>query len=110
MSRSPTRPIVGMDVWYYTAAPPSAMPQAGKVVAVTTPAGSGFGIPLPGAGPVLTLAVWDAAGAMTAVAGVPFYYGTRPATNIAWCTMPRVNMPATPTSWPSGSSAELLPA
>jgi hypothetical protein len=101
MARSATRPIVGGIVWYFTAAPPSALPQAALVVAVTTPAGSGFGV---GVGPVLTLAVWDAAGAMTAVAGVPFHYGTRPATSIPWCTMPRVYMPATPTSWPSGAA------
>ena len=100
MARSLTRPIVGSDVWYYGAAPPVALPQAAKVVAVTTPAGSGFGV---GVGPVLTLAVWDAAGAMTAVAAVPFHYGTRP-TSGAWCTMPRVNMPATATSWPSGAA------
>jgi len=103
MARSATRPIVGMDVWYFSAAPPTAYPQAAKVVNVATPAGSGFGIPLPGAGPVLDLVTWNAAGTAAAVTGVPFYYGTRPATNIAWCTMPRVNMPASPTSWPGNN-------
>ena len=104
MARSSTRPIVGMDVWYFGAAPPAAFPQAAKVVNVATPAGSGMGISLPGSGPVLDLVTWNAAGTAAAVTGVPFYYGTRPATNIAWCTMPRVNMPATSTSWPSGSA------
>lgn len=102
MPRSATRPIVGSDVWYFTAAPPTAYPQAAKVVKVTTAAGSGFGIPLPGAGPVLDLETWDAAGVAAVVTGVAFHYGTRPASG-AWCTMPRVNMPASPTSWPSGN-------
>jgi len=103
MARSATRPIVGMDVWYFAAAPPAAYPQAAKVVKINVAAGSGFGIPLPGAGPTLDLVTWDATGTSAVVTAVPFYYGTRPATNIAWCTMPRVNMPASPTSWPSGN-------
>ena len=103
MPRSATRPIVGMDVWYFSAAPPSAYPQAAKVVNIKTAAGSGMGIPLPGAGPVLDLVTWNAAGTAAAVTDIPFYYGTRPATNIAWCTMPRVNMPASPTSWPGNN-------
>jgi len=92
-----------MDVWYFGAAPPAAYPQAAKVVKINVAAGSGFGIPLPGAGPTLDLVTWDATGTSAVVTAVPFYYGTRPATNIAWCTMPRVNMPASPTSWPSNN-------
>lgn len=100
MARSATRPIVGTDVWYITTAPPTVLPQAAKVVNVATPAGSGFGV---GVGPVLDLVTWNAAGTSAVVTGVPFHYGTRP-TSGAWCTMPRVNMPATATSWPSGAA------
>lgn len=100
MARSESRPIVGSMVWYYTAAPPVLLPQAALVTAVTTPAGSGMGI---GVGPVLTLTTWNAAGTAAAVTGVPFHYGTRPVSG-AWCTMRRVNMPASATDWPSGAA------
>jgi len=74
------------------------------VVNVATPAGSGFGIALPGVGPVLDLTVFAAAGTTSAVLGVPFYYGPRPASG-AWCTMPRVNQNLAG-AWPASQAAE----
>lgn len=103
MARSDTRPIVGDIVWFYAAAPPGTWPSAALVVNIATAAGSGFGVPLPGSGPVLDLVVWAAAGTSSVVTGVPFYYGTRPATNIAWCTKKRVNMPGGATAWPGNN-------
>jgi hypothetical protein len=103
MPRSATRPTVGDIVWYMSASPPNVLPQAALVVNIATVAGSGFGIPLPGSGPVLDLVVWDATGTSSVKTGVQFYYGTRP-TSGQWCTMRRVNMPASASSWPSGSA------
>jgi len=104
MPRSLSRPQVGTIVWYYAASPPGAAPLAAMVVNVPTPAGSGFGIPLPGAGPTLDLTVFAAAGTTSAVLGVPFYYGTRPASG-AWCTMPRVNQNLAG-AWPASQEAQ----
>jgi hypothetical protein len=105
MPRSRTRPIVGDIVWLLDASPPTAYPTAAIVVGIATPAGSGFGIGMPGAGPILDLCAFLATGNTAPALGVRFYYGTRPPPGaVNWCTMPRVNMPASPTSFPSGAA------
>ena len=106
MARSQTRPIVGDIVWVFANSPPTAFPQAAIVVGVSAAGGSGMGGP-PGLGPVLDLCVLQPTGNTAPALGVQFYYGTRPAPGaVNWCTMKRVNMPATATSWPSGAAAD----
>src|SRR5262245_38453234 len=98
MPRSLTRPQVGQTVWYFAATPPAAAPLSATVVEVITTGGSGvMGSPPP----TLDLTVFAADGTTSAVAAVPFHYGTRP-TSGAWCTMVRVNAPAAG-QWPSNN-------
>jgi hypothetical protein len=105
MARSATRPIVGSIVWLLDASPPTIYPQAAMVVGINTAAGSGFGVGMPGAGPKLDLIVFQPTGNTAPALAVQFYYGTRPPPGaVNWCTMPRVNMPASPTAYPSGAA------
>jgi hypothetical protein len=99
MGRSALRPIVGSTVWLFSNSPPTAYPVAAIVVGVSTPQGSG------GVGGVFDLVALLPTGNTAPSLGVPFYYGTRPAPGaVNWCTPVRVNMPASPTSWPSGQA------
>src|SRR5262245_28608127 len=98
MPKTLTRPVVGQGVWYYTAAPPTGLvPLPGVVLALVAGGGTGVGSPAP----TYDLDVVAADGTHSKAAAVPFHYGTRPASG-AWCTMPRVNVPASG-QWPSSN-------
>jgi hypothetical protein len=103
MPRSATRPQVGSLVWYFAASPPAAKAQVAMVVNTATPQGSeGVG----GPGPILDLCLFTPAGTTAPALGVPFFYGSRPAAGAnPWCTMMRVNEPASG-QWPSNQTLE----
>jgi hypothetical protein len=107
MPRSATRPQVGSLVWYFAASPPAAKAQVAMVVNTATPQGSeGVG----GVGPLLDLCLFTPAGTTAPALGVQFYYGTRPTAGATpWCTMMRVNEPASG-QWPSNQALEATPS
>jgi hypothetical protein len=90
MPRSQTRPSRGLIVWFYAAAPPVGLPSV--AIVLNTVSSTRF-----------DLAVFSSADGTISFAGnVPFHYGTRPATG-PWCTMRRVNEPASG-AWPSSAA------
>jgi hypothetical protein len=91
MPRSLTRPQRGTIVWFYAAAPPVGKPSV--AIVINSISKTNF-----------DLAIFNSADATISFGGnIPFHYGTRP-TSGPWCTMPRVNEPASG-AWPGTSEA-----
>jgi hypothetical protein len=87
MPRSLTRPQRGTIVWFYAATPPVGKPSV--AIVLNSISRTNF-----------DLAIFNSADATISFGGnIPFHHLTRPAAG-PWCTMPRVNEPASG-AWPS---------